>query len=850
MTFIKKIKQFREQYHLPQRKVAEVLGIDETTYCKIERGERKVKREQVFAIAKLLKVDKDKLLRLWLANQITTVVTNDKKLSNKVLSMAKNRVTKTMDEVNNDIELLKTPKQLSSKKYGVKASSLNNNPLLFEWIPNGFILSNELVAKIAKNALDENGLTIIKGLFIKLLETSEILILRSSSSLEWVQGHSFAGLFNSFRGATNFDEFIDFLKTIYEDSNSEKISNYADLKNVSLPKDHIALLVQNEIKCNKSALVVLDKDSDYVEIFNSDIKNAVSGSITPNFSQFRSKKDITNKEGVMQGLHLHPNAYNELYAIIDNARQSVLNGNSIHLEIGFTSTQTFVLQINNLSDQNVNDFINDRRSDIFISKSEAMQWFHKVGLFKEKLKIYPFLTKEKLYEHILMDFDFEKPVTLRFSYKNQVNLPRNFFNTKDELKQWLENTTIPNSKKYEIIVHEYLNVRRSFELLLNENDLLLEQIPGMWESDNILNPDVIYLDNKTAKAWIWNKERTKLKFADNPKEHNDYQKVTADNTLVEWQTKLNDVVSILKKHFKFVLPLNFHFVEDDTKDWSFLNIRKGFSIVQQPKAVQMERYVIGSILDIEKWDGIKPLHLQISNQRNYEKELLDIIEKLPKNIDDYITVDFGLLSHPAIILREFGYKLIPSYFFNDINNLPSNYSVKTLDVNDDPIKRIMSEQSVYEDEDFKVVHDRNPIVENHLLVISKHPYTSMIDNKDLCSKYKLLFKNLMDKKLIDNFILVERGRAQFCTSGFTNSHAHAHFLPLDSFKENIIGLFVEKTKCQKTNTLEKATNILKRSKNEYILLMKEEEIYISILPKGQSYEKQLIRNFFGEAKYE
>jgi len=750
-----------------------------------------------------------------------------------------------MDVIINDIELLKTPTQLSFREFGAKASSLNNNSLLFDWIPNGFILSNSLVAKIAKNELEANDIENLKELFRGLLENSETLILRSSSSLEWVQGHSFAGLFNSFRGIKNFDEFITLLKKSYKESNNEKISNYAKLKNVSLPENHLALLVQNEIKCEKSALVVLDNESDYIEIFNNDIKNAVSGSVFSDFSQLRNKENIVNKEGTMPDIYL--NAYNELCTIIDCARQSVSNGNTVHLEIGFTSTQAFVFQINNLSNQNVSNFIHNRRFDIFLSKSEAMRWFHKVGLFKEKLKIYPFLTKEKLYEDILHDFNFEKTITLRLSYKNLVNLPRYFCNTKDELKQELEKINIPNSEKWEIIVHEYINVRRSFELLLNKNYLLLEHIPGMWESDNILNPDVIYLDNKTVKTWIWNEEREKLKFADIPKDYSYYQKVTTNNILVEWQAKLNNVVSILRENFKSELPLNFHFVENDTQGWSFLNIRKGFNILQ-PKAVQIESHVISSISDIGTWDGIKPLHLKISSQRNNEKELLDIIEKLPKNIDDDIIIDFGLLSHPAILLREFGYNVIPNYFFNNINDLPSNYSVKNFDINDDPIKRIMLEQSVYEDEYFKVVYDKNPIVKNHLLVVSKQPYTSMIDNEDLVSKYSLLFKKLKDKKLIDDFILVERGRAQFCTSGFTNCHAHAHFLPLNSFKKNTVELFAEKTKCQKVKSLEEAVNILKVSKNEYILLIKEQKIYMNLLSDEQSFEKQLIRKFFFETK--
>jgi transcriptional regulator with XRE-family HTH domain len=77
MIFTERIKQLREQLNLPQRKVAEVLNIDSATYCKIERGERKAKREQLPILAEYIKADKEELLTLWLADQIKNLVAND-----------------------------------------------------------------------------------------------------------------------------------------------------------------------------------------------------------------------------------------------------------------------------------------------------------------------------------------------------------------------------------------------------------------------------------------------------------------------------------------------------------------------------------------------------------------------------------------------------------------------------------------------------------------------------------------------------------------------------------------------------------------------------------------------------
>ncbi|MDL2262758.1 helix-turn-helix domain-containing protein [Bacteroidales bacterium OttesenSCG-928-I21] len=90
--FTEQIKQLREQLQLPQRKLAEALDIDSATYCKIEKGERKAKKEQVIIIAKILKTDKEDLLSLWLADQVTAVVADEKKIADKVLSIAKENI--------------------------------------------------------------------------------------------------------------------------------------------------------------------------------------------------------------------------------------------------------------------------------------------------------------------------------------------------------------------------------------------------------------------------------------------------------------------------------------------------------------------------------------------------------------------------------------------------------------------------------------------------------------------------------------------------------------------------------------------------------------------------------------
>lgn len=75
--FGERIRLLREHNNLLQRQVAAVLEIDTPMLSKLERGERKAKREQVIVLSKIYKADKAELLTIWLADQVVEVVEHE-----------------------------------------------------------------------------------------------------------------------------------------------------------------------------------------------------------------------------------------------------------------------------------------------------------------------------------------------------------------------------------------------------------------------------------------------------------------------------------------------------------------------------------------------------------------------------------------------------------------------------------------------------------------------------------------------------------------------------------------------------------------------------------------------------
>jgi transcriptional regulator with XRE-family HTH domain len=74
MNFGEHIKQLREQNQLLQRQIASILEIDTAMLSKIERGERRAKREHIPVLATLFKTDEKELFTIWLAEQVCNLI--------------------------------------------------------------------------------------------------------------------------------------------------------------------------------------------------------------------------------------------------------------------------------------------------------------------------------------------------------------------------------------------------------------------------------------------------------------------------------------------------------------------------------------------------------------------------------------------------------------------------------------------------------------------------------------------------------------------------------------------------------------------------------------------------------
>lgn len=98
MLFADEIRSLREKKKLPQREIAAALSVDIPMYSRIERGERPIKREQIKVLADILNTDESELRKLWLADQVATLLKDDNELIDDVLNITKINMNREIQE--------------------------------------------------------------------------------------------------------------------------------------------------------------------------------------------------------------------------------------------------------------------------------------------------------------------------------------------------------------------------------------------------------------------------------------------------------------------------------------------------------------------------------------------------------------------------------------------------------------------------------------------------------------------------------------------------------------------------------------------------------------------------------
>ena len=183
---------------------------------------------------------------------------------------------------------------------------------------------------------------------------------------------------------------------------------------------------------------------------------------------------------------------------------------------------------------------------------------------------------------------------------------------------------------------------------------------GIWEVDATEAPDIIQKKDDELTIWRFRQPREAKLINDENKFYKEKRDPFTFAQLQEFYKKLEpykDRLEIVRKIFN---PLFCHFYEDDQGRLCFINLRNvgGVPINEgSPSAF----HVVKDISDIETWDGNLPVLFDVQTERDNDAPLIETIKALRDKEIKSVFVNYGILSHPAILLREAGVQVQQSY---------------------------------------------------------------------------------------------------------------------------------------------------------------------------------------------
>lgn len=98
MLFGNRIRELRDKQGVLQRQLAALLEIDTPMFSKIERGDRRAKREHVIKLAEYLHQDVKEMLTLWLADKVLDAVGAEEAISYDAITVAQKHVQSSIKD--------------------------------------------------------------------------------------------------------------------------------------------------------------------------------------------------------------------------------------------------------------------------------------------------------------------------------------------------------------------------------------------------------------------------------------------------------------------------------------------------------------------------------------------------------------------------------------------------------------------------------------------------------------------------------------------------------------------------------------------------------------------------------
>lgn len=668
-----------------------------------------------------------------------------------------------------------------------------------DYVLPGFCITFDMHNDILKQ-LEELKDDIEKAYYeLLVIWPCKTVIVRSSANREDSEDILFPGVLKSYDCIESFAALYQAVQYCVESARAEEVEEYSLAHGVDSCFEFFTVLIQVEMQSEYAGVAFTqlpfpdlhNNDTMITQLTYGDNHKLVKGLGLSNiYTLCNSHEQLTYRclqqalqmESIIEKMLLEK-LYDTILKLKDFFRMQ------LDIEWGYAAGKLYVYQVRTLR-VSMENAINERYIKAFKRNAEqglkyqAMHFFICQNLFQRKAFLFPKETSIEDIERTLLEQAEDAPLTVRFSNRYDIGLPRFFA---DSPRKAISELCKIKRDEWSVIAYNSLQVNDSFELYLDEEKVILEHVPGIWESDSKLMADTVLMTKEDISFWLSDDVRI-ARYEDCSGIC--MKKVEPVSLMKAYQcvSALFSVIKRLRRLLEEDLPLNLHFVSDGERIY-FLNCRLSHPIDWKVHSSGI-MYKISKIADCAGWNRSDPILFEPQLCRGEEKSLVKFIPFL-KQTEMPIYINFGILSHPAIVLREFGINVVPRLLHHKYYKIRNIFDIKQGEEEmeqkqENPfLTRIIYESQFLENECFGIVPDIDPIVSGHYLFYSKIWLPSIADC-DILAATDFLEKRFTEV-IKKPYAYFERGRASFCTSMNGVLHGHGHLVPV--FAKNIASIF-------------------------------------------------------------
>ena len=520
----------------------------------------------------------------------------------------------------------------------------------------------------------------IRQCYHELLKSNDCktVVVRSSADREDGREALFPGVLKSFTSVSTISELRSAIQECTHSAWTSAVKRYADARGVDSRFDFFTVLVQVELQSEYAGVAFTRlplscyySDTMITQLTHGSNHNLVKGLGRSNtYSLICSQAQITYRcldQAFFVDRSLERQILEMLFQLM--LRLKAFFQDQLDVEWGYAHGKLYIYQarffktaeLPRAKSRSLAAFAENQEQGL---KYQAMSFFVRHNMFQREVFFFPKKTPVSEIRSSLLDRAENAPVTVRFSCGHDIGLPRVFADAPDEAAAKIEAL---KERDWSVIAYRSLDVKESYELYLDREKAVLEYVPGMWESDSRLVADVAVLTDRSLCFWLAKDDRI-AKYEDCTGVWRQCVQPTTRTKAYNRFRNFLPFIRELRALFKNDLPLNFHFVSDGEHIY-FLNCRLSKEInwtIRNDK----ELYIVRKVSDCAGWDGRSAILFRPNLRRGEEASISSFIPFLKKT-GCPIYVEFGILSHPAIMLREFGISVLPrfnSHSFYKVSN--------------------------------------------------------------------------------------------------------------------------------------------------------------------------------------